>query len=93
MLENTRKKCHIWPFFWLKHEATFGSRSNFWPIKAKKNPSIWVNICPIFRIKIEAMLEILENAGNARKMLEMLEMLSKICKIWPILAIFNVKVT
>ena len=39
------------------------------------------------------MLIILENAGNARKMLEMLEMLLKICKIWPILAIFNIKVT
>ena len=64
-------------------EVTFG------PLKLKKKPSIWVNICPNFRIKIEAMLEILENAGNARKMLEMLEMLLKICKILPILAIFN----
>jgi len=32
MLENARKKCYIWPFFLLKHKATFGRRSNFWPI-------------------------------------------------------------
>ena len=40
------KNATFGPFFLLKHEATFGSRSNFWPIKAKKNPQFESTFVP-----------------------------------------------